>query len=143
MIWHLLEVWLLTVAAYLLGSIIGTLVYLGLARSPLARGARRARRCRRRCHRRHQDTLRRRPGLAPRREARRGTLLARRPGRVAEEDDGRRSTVTPAEMMPADRVQTREELAFDDGPVTDWTDNARRHPGRTPARNRSTSMRRS
>jgi len=120
-IWHLLEVWLLTVAAYLLGSLIGALVYLGLARSRLARA---------------QgaladavgdviDGIKTRYGVGPawhpdvNRDAARSWRAAR--GSPAGEDDVT-VEVIPAEIMPPDRFQTREELAFDDGPVTDFTD---------------------
>ena len=37
MIWHFFEIWLLLLSAFFVGSLLGALLYSGLARSPVAR----------------------------------------------------------------------------------------------------------
>lgn len=37
MIWHFFEIWLLLLSAFAVGSLLGALLYIGLARSPVAR----------------------------------------------------------------------------------------------------------
>jgi len=115
-IWHFLEVWLLVVAAYLLGSIAGTLIYLGLERTPLAAA---------------QgaladavgdaiDGIKTRYGVGPawrpdvKRAAARSWREAR--GWRGEDDNG--------VVEAADAAFDREEVDFDDGPVREWSEEA-------------------
>jgi predicted flap endonuclease-1-like 5' DNA nuclease len=111
-IWHFLEVWLLVVAAYLIGSAIGMLVYLGLERSPFAAA---------------QgaladaigdaiDGVKTRYGVGPawRPDVKRAAARSWREAR------GWRGEDDEPEVQPAKAVFAREELAFDDGPVDEW-----------------------
>jgi predicted flap endonuclease-1-like 5' DNA nuclease len=123
-IWHFLEVWLLLVAAYVLGSIAGSFLYLGLERSPLAAA---------------QgaladavgdwiDGIKTRYGVGPawrpdvKRAAARSWRAAR--GRRVDEDGEEEVALEPpsAAALSAEAAYAREELAFDDGPDADWMD---------------------
>ena len=114
MIWHFLEVWLLVVAAYLLGSIIGVVTYLSLERTPLA-GA--------------QggladaigdaiDGLKTRYGVGPawRPDVKRAAARSWRAAR------GWRGEEEAAEVEPARAPFAREELVFDDGRLEAWSE---------------------
>lgn len=122
MIWHFLEVWLLVVAVYLLGSIAGALIYLGLERTPLAAA---------------QgaladavgdaiDGIKTRYGVGPawrpdvKRAAARSWREAR--GWRGEEDEVAVPVPVPVEM--ADARFDREEADFDDDPVRQWSEEA-------------------
>ena len=112
MIWHFLEVWLLVVAAYLLGSIVGVVIYLGLERTPLA-GAQGA----------LADAIgdaidgfKTRYGVGPawRPDVKRAAARSWRAARGWRgEEDG-------AEVEPARAAFAREELVFDDGALEAW-----------------------
>jgi predicted flap endonuclease-1-like 5' DNA nuclease len=116
-IWHFLEVWLLVVAAYLLGSIVGALIYAGLERTALAAA---------------QgaladavgdaiDGIKTRYGVGPawrpdvKRAAARSWREAR--GWRGEEDE----VVVEAADATFDR---EEEVDFDDRPVRQWSEEA-------------------
>ncbi len=114
MIWHFFEIWLLVVAAYLIGSIIGLLIYLGLERTPLAaaQGA-------------FADAIgdaidgiKTRYGVGPawRPDVKRAAARSWREAR------GWREEMEPAELKPAKAGFLSEEVAFDDGRLEPWRD---------------------
>jgi predicted flap endonuclease-1-like 5' DNA nuclease len=117
-IWHFLEVWLLVVAAYLLGSTIGVFVYLGLERTPLAAA---------------QgaladaigdaiDGVKTRYGVGPawRPDVKRAAARSWREARGWRSDDD-----DEAEVRPARAVFPRDERAFDDdGSLEEWGEDA-------------------
>jgi predicted flap endonuclease-1-like 5' DNA nuclease len=125
-IWHLLELWLLLVAAYLLGSIIGVLAYIAIERSPLAatQGAIAD------AIGDWIDAVKTQYGVGPawrpdvKRAAARSWRAARG-GRAEDDELPLKSTaaiVTREDASRPDAAYTRDELDFRDHAVDDWSD---------------------
>ena len=119
MIWHFLEVWLLLAAAYLLGSTIGALVYIGLERTPLAA----AQSALADAVGDAIDGIKTRYGVGPawRPDVKRAAARSWRAARGRREEEEEEVRIEPS---TADVGFAREAITFGDDPVTDWTDEA-------------------